>query len=142
MAAVSISLEPNLPAEGRDALWQGLFAYNREHIADDHVEHLYLVLRDDAGGIVGGLLGDCYWNWLHVELLWLAEAVRREGWGSRLLKRAEEEALARGCTGVHLDTFSFQALPFYRKHGYEVFGEIDGFPGGHRRYYLKKMLQR
>jgi hypothetical protein len=39
-----------------------------------------------------------------------------------------------------LDTFEFQALPFYERRGYRVFGTLDGFPPGYRRFYLQKSL--
>jgi len=37
---------------------------------------------------------------------------------------------------------SFQALPFYSKHGYSIFAELEDVPAGsgHRRYSLKKRL--
>jgi len=41
---------------------------------------------------------------------------------------------------AHLDTFSFQAPDFYQQRGYQVFGQLDDFPPGHRRYYLTKEL--
>jgi hypothetical protein len=28
----------------------------------------------------------------------------------------------------------FQAKDFYKKNGYEVFGELDNVPDGHKRY--------
>ncbi|WP_423236642.1 hypothetical protein [Clostridium chromiireducens] len=33
-----------------------------------------------------------------------------------------------------------QAKDFYLKNGYEVFGELDNVPLGHKRYYMKKIL--
>ena len=33
---------------------------------------------------------------------------------------------------------SFQALPFYQKYGYQVWGQLDDFPPGHTHYYLRK----
>lgn len=53
---------------------------------------------------------------------------------------AEDEARKRGAKHAYLDTFSFQALDFYRKYGYEIFGELQDFPVGHQRYYLVKQL--
>ena len=53
---------------------------------------------------------------------------------------AEAEAIRRGCKNAHLDTLSFQALDFYKKYGYTVFGQLDGLPPGHSRYYLRKTL--
>jgi hypothetical protein len=47
---------------------------------------------------------------------------------------------ARGCIGAHLDTFTFQARPFYERHGYAVFGQLDNYPGGHSRFFLSKRL--
>jgi signal transduction histidine kinase len=56
------------------------------------------------------------------------------------MKRAEEIAKERGYTHIILETFSFQALPFYQKLGFVVYGQLDDFPPGHTRYSLKKKL--
>ena len=69
-------------------------------------------------------------------------SARGQGVGSQLLAMAEQEAVARGCHSAYLDTFSFQALPFYQKQGYEVFGTLDNYPGEHKRYFLRKQLVR
>ena len=39
-----------------------------------------------------------------------------------------------------LDTYNFQALGFYQKNGYKVFGRLTGFSGKHDRHYLHKEL--
>jgi ribosomal protein S18 acetylase RimI-like enzyme len=72
--------------------------------------------------------------------LYVPDLLRGQGFGSRLLRQAEEEASRRGCTGAWLDTFSFQAPDFYRRRGYTVFGAIEDYPPGHRRYFLRKSL--
>ena len=41
------------------------------------------------------------------------------------MRAAEEEARSRSCLGVFLDTYSFQARPFYEKLGYEQFGTLE-----------------
>ena len=38
---------------------------------------------------------------------------------------AEAEGRKRGCTAIWLDTFEFQARPFYEKIGFAVFGTLD-----------------
>jgi len=53
---------------------------------------------------------------------------------------AEDEARHRGAKNAYLDTFSFQAPDFYKKHGYRVFGELQDFPPGHQRHFLTKRL--
>jgi ribosomal protein S18 acetylase RimI-like enzyme len=74
-------------------------------------------------------------------VIWIHEALRRQGYGRALLAAAEEEARRRGCRYAHLDTMSFQALGFYEQQGYQVFGKLDDLPAGHYRYFLKKALK-
>jgi len=79
---------------------------------------------------------------LCVDLLFVPDTLRGRGLGSELMKRAEEEALARGCHSAWLDTFQFQARGFYERIGYQIFGELSDFPAGHARYFMKKALRR
>ena len=51
-----------------------------------------------------------------------------------------QKAIERGCTNAHLDTFSFQARPFYEKLGYRVFGTLENHPAGHQHYFMTKSL--
>jgi GNAT superfamily N-acetyltransferase len=60
--------------------------------------------------------------------------------GSALLREAEALARSVGCVGAKLDTYEFQAKPFYEKHGYAVFGVLEGYPANTRTYYLQKSL--
>ena len=81
------------------------------------------------GRRLGGSQGANGWTafgWLHTDVLWLAENLRRKGLGREVLKAIEAEAQRRGCKFAKLETFSFQALEFYKKNGYTVFGELDG----------------
>jgi GNAT superfamily N-acetyltransferase len=99
------------------------------------------VVKDDEGNILAGINSVLYcWKCLYVDILWVKEGHRKEGFGSKLLNEVEKTAKEYGCYLAHLDTFDFQAKDFYIKHGYEVFGEIDNCPEGHKRYYLKKNL--
>ena len=56
------------------------------------------------------------------------------------MKRAELYAVERDCTDAYLDTFSFQAGPFYEKLGYRVFGTLENHPAGHLYYFMTKKL--
>ena len=77
---------------------------------------------------------------LYVNVLFVEENYRHKGIGSNLLKQVEAEAAAMGGRLAHLNTFDFQALNFYLKHGYEIFGVLEDCPKDHKRYYLKKSL--
>ena len=113
--------------------------YNLQFVEKD-IKPLSVYFRDSEGNIVAGLTGKTYWNWLHIGFLWVSESERKNQLGSQLIAAAEEEAIKRGCTGSSLDTFSFQALGFYHKLGYSIFGELKGYSGNHQRYYLEKQL--
>jgi GNAT superfamily N-acetyltransferase len=91
--------------------------------------------------VLGGALGDVWGGWLDLTFLWVAEPIRGKGYGERLLRAAEDEARAQGCRGIYLETFSFQARPFYERFGYEVFAELPDHPAGHTSYFMKKTLE-
>ena len=114
--------------------------YNKAQAGDDHPQRLCFVLKAPDQSVVGGVIGIVFWDWLYVDLMYLPEALRGQGYGSQLLTLIEDEARRRGARHVHLDTFSFQAPEFYQRHGYRVFGELPDFPPGHTRYYLTKEL--
>ena len=118
----------------------GVHDYNIEQAGDNEFLRLCFGLNSPDDEIVGGILGEVYWGWFYVDLLWVREDLRGLGHGHRLLIAAEDEARKRGAKNAYLDTFSFQAPEFYFHHGYEVFGELEGFPTGYNRYFLKKEL--
>ncbi|HEY6485171.1 MAG TPA: GNAT family N-acetyltransferase [Candidatus Cybelea sp.] len=97
--------------------------------------------KDDRGNLLAGITATVYcWRVLGIDVLWVSEAHRGKGWGSKLLDAVENEARRRGCGLAHLDTFDFQAKSFYVKHGYEIFGELDNCPPGHKRFFFKKVI--
>lgn len=96
--------------------------------------------RDEAGQIVAGINGGIWGGYLEIKNLWVCEARRGQGLGRQLLLAAEQEARARGCGQVLLDTHDFQAPEFYKKLGYSVFGVFEGIGGRYNRYYLHKQL--
>ena len=97
-------------------------------------------VRDEAGALAGGLAGNLWGNAFHLSALWLREDLRRAGHGSELVRRAEAFARAQGATVAHVETLSFQARPFYEKHGYRVFGTIEEMAPGIAYFFLSKRL--
>ena len=123
-----------------DNIGGGITDYNTLQAGDDQAIRLCFVLKGPDQTVLGGVIGITYWDWLYIDLIWLPEEYRGRGYGHRLLTLAEEEVRQRGTKHVYLDTFSFQAPDFYKKHGYRVFGELNDFPAGHQRYFLTKEL--
>jgi GNAT superfamily N-acetyltransferase len=119
---------------------EGLDAYNATQGAPVDWVPLTVLVRDPQGRTVGGLTGGTYWGWLYIGRLWLEERIRGQAYGRRVLAEAEQEAVRRGCHHAYVDTQDFQALPFYERHGYTVYGELADMPVGHTRYSLKKRL--
>jgi GNAT superfamily N-acetyltransferase len=135
-----IAVEEDASPETLKALQSLLREYNTAQAGDGNVKPLRIFIRDDAGQVLGGLSGWSFWGWLHIDTLTLHESLRRLGYGTRLMAMMEEEARRRGCCGIYLETYSFQALPFYQKLGFSLFGELDRFPGEHKLYFLRKTL--
>ena len=133
-------VEENPQQEELELIGSSLSESNRSLAGMKESQSLYIILRDENNLIVGGLTGSTSWQWLHVKLLWVSEAIRHHGYGSALLSAAEQEALRRGCKAAYLNTFSFQAPDFYQKQGYVIFGELPDYPPGHNRYFLRKEL--
>jgi GNAT superfamily N-acetyltransferase len=122
------------------ALEDGLYRYNVQQTGRNDGRWLAIFARDGDGRIMAGLSGWTWAGWLKVANLWVREELRGNGHGSELLKAAEKEAAARGCTRATLDTYSFQAPAFYQRLGYKIVGAVDDFPAGHKHYTLVKDL--
>lgn len=138
--ALPIHLEREPAAGDIEFLQSQVNAYNLAGTGVPFGGHLACFIRDGEGQIVAGLWG---WTWgdcAEIRTLWVHEALRGQGYGSRLLRAAEAEARARDCTQVILDTHSFQAPHFYRRRGYERVGLVEGYPTPHQKLYLRKRL--
>ena len=119
---------------------RGVSSYNIQQAGDNKFQRLCFVRQAPDQEVVGGVLGEIYWGWFYIDLLWVKDELRGRGYGHRLMTHAEQEAQQHGAKNAYLDTFSFQALDFYKQHGYQVFGELQDFPTGHQRYFLRKQL--
>jgi GNAT superfamily N-acetyltransferase len=100
-----------------------------------------VLLHDASGSIVGGLWGRIVYSWLMIEMLFVPEPMRHRGFGSALIGAAEAEARRRGCVGMQVSRFDFQAPSFYERLGFTVFGVQEGLPPGHRCFFLSKTLE-
>ena len=129
--------------DAKNYINNALYNYNLVHFPEDlrgRYEQIQLVLRDDNDAIRGGLLGEVCWNWLEIHSLLIDEELRKFGYGTKLLLEIEQIAIEKNCDFIKVDTLSFQALGFYEKQGYQVFGTIDNVGRHFQHYYLKKDL--
>jgi GNAT superfamily N-acetyltransferase len=125
----------------RKAILDALMAYNEQAGGPSGFQPLAILINDPStGATLGGLWGRISYDWLIVELFVVPEQFRGKNLGTSILTQAEDYARQRGCIGVWLDTYTFQAPDFYKKLGYEVFGTIEDHPRGLRRFFVKKHL--
>ena len=136
----SLRLDLNPGEDNVDRLRERLIAYNTAQTSDDKWARVLLSVDDAAGNLAAGLYAKIHFSWMFIDLLWVADPLRGLGLGADLLAEAETQARQHGCHSVWLDTFSFQAPDFYRKQGYELFGELGEYPPGHKRYFFQKKL--
>jgi GNAT superfamily N-acetyltransferase len=124
----------------RDVIAAGLGVLNTERAGPGEWRQLAVLIRDEAGAVTGGLWGVTSYGWLFTELLFVPAALRGRGLGAEILGRAEAEARSRGCRDAWLDTFEFQSRGFYERLGYSLFAQLDDYPPGFARYFLRKPL--
>lgn len=140
MSNLTVSFEPYAVAELRQRVQTMVDHHNIASTGQADWYPVAFFLRDEAGEVLGGLLGEIWAGWLHIRTLALAAPARGQGFGRELMQRAERYARERGCTNAFLDTFSFQARPFYEKLGYRVFGVLENHPAGHQHFFMTKRL--
>jgi len=120
---------------------QPLFNFNRQHIGNIDRVPLAVFTLNEAGNKVAGLTGNTFGNWLNIDYLWVADALRHQGIGSKLMHAAEQEATVRRCLYARVDTLSFQARPFYEKQGYQLQMTLKNIPEHHQWYFFTKILK-
>ena len=120
-----------------------------EGLGNNILEHLGKVelgkpirifLRNPGDEVVGGVIANCFGGWVYIALLWVEKSLRNQGHGTQLMQLLEAEAIQYGCHHAHLDTYSFEARPFYERLEYELFATLEDYPEGCCKYFLKKRL--
>lgn len=96
---------------------------------------------EDHGKIIGGMSLKLTGESLHLSLLAVDKKQQNKGLGSQLIQAAEDFARKKQLTTITLTTKSYQALPFYLKHDYQIFAELSDVPlKGLTKYYLLKKI--
>lgn len=141
MIRLDLSITDTAPPDAFEALWQPMVRFSESTVGPADARTLAVLLSDPTTNeVVGGLWGRTFWGVCHVDVMFVPESARGAGLGARVMQAAEAEAIRRGCRLIHLDTYAFQARPFYEKLGYTVFGQLDGPPPIYPRYYMHKRL--
>jgi GNAT superfamily N-acetyltransferase len=100
-----------------------------------------LVIENEKGKFIAGISGFHYYGCFYIDLLFVAAESRSKGYGSKLIKKAEELAHERNCIFIAVNTMNFEAKPFYEKHGYKIEFIREGFEKNAKMYLLRKDLR-
>ena len=133
-----LELDEHPSTEALLVILNGVREFNRDQTGNERPHSAAYFLRDEGGEIVGGVRGSLWGRSTHIDALWVDAAHRGRGHGSRLMKAIEAYAAAQEYPLIYLETASFQALPFYERLGYRVFGELQEISKGHTLYFLSK----
>lgn len=115
---------------------------NLPHNSSKNMTSLGYVIKNENVGLIGGIYGKLLLgNNLSIDILWVEKEFRNLGYATQLIQTLEEAAIRLNSKLSIVDTFDFQALDFYKKNGYSVFGVLEDCPcPGNKRYYLNKAL--
>lgn len=141
MEGARISITTDVPMDRSSGLWTSLLQHNSARVGPSAFQRMLFEVSHCGVTLDAGLMAQVYYGWLYIEALWVAEELRGNRIGTRLLKSAESEAIARGCHHAWLETFSFQSPDFYLKNGYLIFASLPHYPDREQRLFLCKALQ-
>jgi ribosomal protein S18 acetylase RimI-like enzyme len=133
---LSDSIDPNLEI----LLYKGLDteAHLLRHMPP--IQPFSIELKSAEQQINGGATGVSLYGNLYVDMLWVAPDLRGQGWGTKIMRQAEEIGRRRKCSFATVNTMDWQALPFYQKLGYAIEFTRDGFENGAKMLFLRKPL--
>ena len=138
---ITIAAELTPDKESRSGIQQGIFDANVATTGDGHFDAVCVTARDAHAMVIGGVVGEAYLGWINFTTVWVHPDHRRQGIATRMLRQAEAEAARLGYTQAYLDTFTLQSPDLCLRAGYEVFGQLDNFPAGASRLFMRKTLQ-
>jgi putative acetyltransferase len=121
------------PPEARYAL--DLASLERENV-------LFVVARNEGSAAVGCgavVLGR---DTGELKRMFVRPAFRSQGAATQVLAKLENEAAARGCQLIQLETGPRQpdAIAFYKKHGFSVCGAFGNYPEHPLSVFMEKGL--
>lgn len=106
---------------------------------DDRKEPVAFVAMDE-GIFAGACVAAVFWGALHIKYVYVEQAYRLKGLGTKLMENAFTFGREQKCTFAFVETMSFQAADFYKKMGFELEFTREGFSHGTSFHYLRKKL--
>ncbi|CAM2861519.1 GNAT family N-acetyltransferase [Legionella worsleiensis] len=119
---------------------QGILDYNAPFFGSNFLTPFTIYMKDLQSEIIAGLTGSYRGKYVRVDFFWVHKDFRHQGLGSKLMMKLEEFSKAKECRFIQLDTFDFQARPFYEKLGFECVGTIPRWIEGQDFHFMRKAI--
>jgi predicted acetyltransferase len=97
-------------------------------------------IKNNERQIVAGVKGLTYYGCLYTDSLWVTASLRKQGFGTLLMRKVEELARERGCTFALVASMDWEAPLFYERLGYRVEVVREGYAKNSKMFVLRKEL--
>lgn len=129
-----------IPAEYEGILFKEISDYAFQKKGLPPIQPFSIFIKDQKQTVLGGISGVTFYGSLYIDSLWIDQVIRRQGWGSQLMKEAEKLGKKRGSSFATLNTMDWEGLPFYQKLGYSIEFIREGYDKDSKMYMLRKTL--
>ena len=136
---IDISQQPLTP-DVEAQIYEGLRLYGIERIgySEKYDTTAFVARKSDI--FAGAVVAFSFWGALHIESVYVDNAFRDQGLGTRLMERALTFGREKNFRFAFLETMSFEALKFYQKLGFQLEFTRPGYVYGSSYHYLRKDL--
>jgi ribosomal protein S18 acetylase RimI-like enzyme len=144
MNPYKIQVDYEMSEKDAEVISKGLGEFNTPFFGHKKTIPFMICLKNENQEVEGGILA---WmrpgiKLLSIDIIWVAEHLRHQGYGEKLILAAEAEGIKQGCTHSQLETLPFQAEEFYKKLGYVPIGRVEKLYGDHDAIYMRKNLMK
>lgn len=129
-----------IPAEYEGILFKGISAYAFQQKGLPSIQPFSIFIKDSKQTVLGGISGVTFYGSIYIDSLWIDQAIRRQGWGTKLMREAEKMGKERGASFATLNTMDWEGLPFYQKLGYAIEFIREGYDKDSKMYMLRRTL--
>ena len=125
-----------------DELTQIMYKELAQHAIENtgffEIAEVIAFIAKDGDKFAGAITVQPYWGSLHIKLLVVKKEYRSQKIATQLMQQVIEYGKENNFRFAFVETFSFQALKFYQKLGFELEFTRPGYSHGVSFHYLKK----
>jgi GNAT superfamily N-acetyltransferase len=93
----------------KKSIREGILAFNKNILGKGMLKKTFSVFLKDENNVHGGILAYFDSESVFIDVLWVNENSRHQGYGTKLLNAAENEGCKLGCRYATLDTMELSS---------------------------------